>query len=449
MRFDEFDFSDELLDALDAMHFEECTPIQEQSMGLILDGYDLIACAQTGTGKTAAYLLPVIDVLADTPRNDHAVRCIVMVPTHELALQIDRQMEGFSYYLPVSSLAIHGGNDGKNFARQQHALRSGADLVIATPGRLLAHMKMGYVDLSKVEVFILDEADRMLDMGFSEDIMRIVSELPKERQTLMFSATMPANIQKLARTILTDPKEVKIAVSKPAEKVDQSVYICHEYQKSNLLKHLFEQGLNKRVIVFASSKLKVRELSQEMRRSKWKTAEMHSDLDQAQREQVMHDFRSGRIDILIATDILSRGIDIDDIAMVVNYDVPHEAEDYVHRVGRTARANNDGKAVTFVSERDRRRWDGIEKFLDIKVRREDVPSEFGEAPKEGAPQEQQRRKNRSRNRFGHKPDKKPVKTSEQAEAASKTPDDKKKRSHGRWQGRKKNRKSQKSPATNG
>lgn len=448
MRFDEFDFSDELLDALDAMHFEECTPIQEQSMGLILDGYDLIACAQTGTGKTAAYLLPVIDVLADTPRNDHAVRCIVMVPTHELALQIDRQMEGFSYYLPVSSLAIHGGNDGKNFARQQHALRSGADLVIATPGRLLAHMKMGYVDLSKVEVFILDEADRMLDMGFSEDIMRIVSELPKERQTLMFSATMPANIQKLAHTILTDPKEVKIAVSKPAEKVDQSVYICHEYQKSNLLKHLFEQGFNKRVIVFASSKLKVRELSQEMRRSKWKTAEMHSDLDQAQREQVMHDFRSGRIDILIATDILSRGIDIDDIAMVVNYDVPHEAEDYVHRVGRTARANNDGKAVTFVSERDRRRWDGIEKFLDIKVRREEVPSEFGEAPKEGAPQEQQRRKNRSRNQFGHKSDKKLAKTAEQGEAASKTPDDKKKRSHGRWQGRKKNQKSQKSPDAN-
>lgn len=448
MRFDEFDFSDELLDALDAMHFEECTPIQEQSMGLILDGYDLIACAQTGTGKTAAYLLPVIDVLADKPRNDHAVRCIVMVPTHELALQIDRQMEGFSYYLPVSSLAIHGGNDGKNFARQQHALRSGADLVIATPGRLLAHMKMGYVDLSKVEVFILDEADRMLDMGFSEDIMRIVSELPKERQTLMFSATMPANIQKLARTILTDPKEVKIAVSKPAEKVDQSVFICHEYQKQNLLKHLFEQGFNKRVIVFASSKLKVRELSQEMRRSKWKTAEMHSDLDQAQREQVMHDFRSGRIDILIATDILSRGIDIDDIAMVVNYDVPHEAEDYVHRVGRTARANNDGKAVTFVSERDRRRWDGIEKFLDIKVRREEVPSEFGEAPKESAPQEQQRRKNRSRNRFGHKSDKRPVKTAEQAEEASKTPDDKKKRSHGRWHGRKKNQKSQKSPDAN-
>ena len=447
MRFDEFDFSDELLDALDAMHFQECTPIQEQSMGLILDGYDLIACAQTGTGKTAAYLLPVIDVLADTPRNDHAVRCIVMVPTHELALQIDRQMEGFSYYLPVSSLAIHGGNDGKNFARQQHALRSGADLVVATPGRLLAHMKMGYVDLSKVEVFILDEADRMLDMGFSEDIMRIVSELPKERQTLMFSATMPANIQKLARTILTDPKEVKIAVSKPAEKVAQSVFICHEYQKENLLKHLFEQGFNKRVIVFASSKLKVRQLSQEMRRSKWKTAEMHSDLDQSQREQVMHDFRAGRIDILIATDILSRGIDIDDIAMVVNYDVPHEAEDYVHRVGRTARANNDGKAVTFVSERDRRRWNEIEKFLDIKVPREEIPTEYGEAPKEEGPRPQQRRKGRDKVRYNRKNDKKKAveQTDASAPASSEEP---KKRSYGRWNRRKKNCKSKKSSESN-
>ncbi len=386
MRFDELNISDELLDALDAMRFEECTPIQEQSIGVILEGHDLIACAQTGTGKTAAYLLPVIDLLAETERPDHAVRCVVMVPTHELAQQIDRQMEGFSYYLPVSSLAIHGGNDGKAFARQQHALRSGADLVIATPGRLLAHMKMGYVDLSRVEFFILDEADRMLDMGFSDDIMRIVAELPRERQTLMFSATMPRKIQQLAKSILTDPVEVKIAVSKPAEKVDQSVFICHEYQKENLLKHLFEQGFSKRVIVFSSSKLKVRQLSQAMRRSKWKTAEMHSDLDQAAREQVIHDFRAGRIDILIATDILARGIDIDDIAMVVNYDVPHEAEDYVHRIGRTARADADGKAVTFVSERDRRRFDQIEHFLDIKVRRETIPAEFGEAPAENASQ---------------------------------------------------------------
>ncbi len=379
MRFDQLSLSDDILDALDAMNFEECTPIQEQSIDLILEGNDLIACAQTGTGKTAAYLLPVIDQLADTEA-DSKVKCVIMVPTHELAQQIDRQMEGFSYYIPVSSLAIHGGNDGKEFARQQHALRQGADMVIATPGRLLAHIKMGYVDLSAVKYFILDEADRMLDMGFSDDIMRIVSQLPRERQTLMFSATMPKKIQQLAATILNNPKEVKIAVSKPAEKIDQSVFICHEGQKQGLLKRLFEQGHDKRVIVFSSSKQKVKELTQILRRSKWKAAEMHSDLDQKAREEVILAFRAGRLEILIATDILARGIDIDDIAMVVNYDVPHEAEDYVHRIGRTARAGAGGKAVTFVSERDQQRWAGIERFLGSEVRREEIPAEFGDAP---------------------------------------------------------------------
>ena len=379
MRFDELQLSDDILDALDAMNFEECTPIQEKSIDLILNGNDLIACAQTGTGKTAAYLLPIIDLLAETEATP-TVKCVIMVPTHELAKQIDQQMEGFAYYMPVSSLAIHGGNDGKEFARQQHALRQGADMVIATPGRLLAHMKMGYVDLSHVKYFVLDEADRMLDMGFSDDIMRIVAELPKDRQTLMFSATMPKKIQHLAATILHEPKEVKIAVSKPAEKIDQSIFVCHEGQKAELLKRLFADGFNKRVIVFSSSKQKVKELTQLMRRAKWKAAEMHSDLDQRQREDVMLDFRAGRIDILIATDILARGIDIDDIAMVVNYDVPREAEDYVHRIGRTARANTDGKAVTFVSERDQQRWAQIESFLGTEIRRENVPSELGEAP---------------------------------------------------------------------
>lgn len=380
MRFDEFDFSNDLLDALDAMRFEECTPIQAQAMGPILEGRDIIACAQTGTGKTAAYLLPVIDLLADYPDGDGKVRCIVMVPTHELAQQIDRQLEGFSYYLPVSSLAIHGGNDGKEFARQQNALRNGADIVIATPGRLLAHIKMGYVDLSGVEYFILDEADRMLDMGFSEDIMRIVAEIPKQRQTLMFSATMPRKIQQLAETILLDPAEVHIAVSKPNENIDQSAYIVHEGQKEGLLKHLFESTYSKRVIVFSGSKQKVKELSAMLRKSKWKTAEMHSDLDQKAREEVMLDFRAGRIDILVATDILSRGIDVDDITMVVNYDVPREAEDYVHRIGRTARADNHGKAVTFVSERDQQRFGQIENFLGNPVRKDEVPAELGDTP---------------------------------------------------------------------
>lgn len=426
MRFDELNLSNDILDALDAMHFEECTPIQEQAIDIILDGYDLIACAQTGTGKTAAYVLPVIDLLAEAPSENHAVRAVVMVPTHELAQQIDRQLEGFSYYLPVSSLAIHGGNDGKAFAQQQHALRSGADIVIATPGRLLAHIKMGYVDLSKVEYFILDEADRMLDMGFYEDIMRIVAELPEDRQTLMFSATMPRKIQQLAASILYKPKEVKIAVSKPAEKVDQSVYFCHEPQKEGLLNHLFESGFNKRVIVFSSSKLKVRQLSQAMRRSHWKTAEMHSDLDQAAREQVMHDFRAGRIDILIATDIIARGIDIDDIEMVVNFDVPHEAEDYVHRIGRTARANADGKAVTFVAEKDRRRFEQIERFLDIKVPRGIVPAELGDAPK---PSEHSHNRDRKRNPRHNKSHKQEAKTQ-----AQDTPQKPKKR---RWHHKKK------------
>ncbi|MBO4942559.1 MAG: DEAD/DEAH box helicase [Muribaculaceae bacterium] len=408
MRFDQLALSDYILDALDAMNFEECTPIQEQSIDLILDGYDLIACAQTGTGKTAAYLLPVIDLLSET-EEDSKVKCVIMVPTHELAQQIDRQMEGFSYYIPVSSLAIHGGNDGKEFARQQHALRQGADMVIATPGRLLAHMKMGYVDLSSVKYFILDEADRMLDMGFSDDIMRIVAELPKDRQTLMFSATMPKKIQQLASSILNNPKEVKISVSKPAEKIDQSVFICHEGQKQAVLKHLFEQGHDKRVIVFSSSKQKVKELTQLLRRSKWKAAEMHSDLDQKAREDVILGFRAGRIEILIATDIIARGIDIDDIEMVVNYDVPHEAEDYVHRIGRTARAGAGGKAVTFVNERDMQRWAGIERFLGKEVRRETMPPEFGEAPvfKAGRSSQGNGKKGRQGNRRWHgKPKKK-------------------------------------------
>lgn len=380
MRFDELNLSDDLLDALDAMQFEECTPIQERAIDVVLDGKDLIAVAQTGTGKTAAYLLPVIDLLSGYEPAGKGVRCVIMVPTHELAQQIDRQLEGFSYYLPISGLAIHGGSDGKEFARQQQAFKMGADIVIATPGRLLAHMKMGYVDLSKVEFFVLDEADRMLDMGFYDDIMQIVKQLPASRQTLMFSATMPRKIQQLASNILHDPAEVKIAVSKPTEKIDQSAYVCHEMQKESLLKHLFDSGYSKRVIVFASSKLKVKELTATLRRSRWKAAEMHSDLDQTAREDAINGFRSGRIDILIATDILARGIDIDDISMVVNYDVPREAEDYVHRIGRTARANADGKAVTFVAGKDQSKFKYIEDFLGYEVRKEPVPGEFGEAP---------------------------------------------------------------------
>ncbi|MDE6402902.1 MAG: DEAD/DEAH box helicase, partial [Muribaculaceae bacterium] len=357
-----------------------CTPIQEMAIPVALEGNDMIAVAQTGTGKTAAYLIPVIDRLMSMGAPEDAVNCIVMAPTRELAQQIDRQLQGFSYFMPLSSVAIYGGTDGVTFAQQQRGLKMGADVVIATPGRLIAHMQMGNVDLSKVSYFILDEADRMLDMGFYDDIMQIVTKLPRERQTLMFSATMPPKIKQLAKAILNKPVEVKTAVSKPADGIDQSAIICYEEQKPAVLKHLFTTCHSKRVIVFVASKSKVKDLTRELRRGHWKVDEMHSDLEQQRRDDVMLDFRAGKIDILIATDIVARGIDIDDISMVVNYDVPREAEDYVHRVGRTARAGTDGKAVTLVGPRDQRAFAMIEKFLKTEVRKEEIPAELGNTP---------------------------------------------------------------------
>lgn len=380
MTFDELPLSDDILDALDAMRFGDCTPIQEQAIPAIFTGRDLIAVAQTGTGKTAAYLLPVIDMLADLPEPDSAVSCIVMAPTRELAQQIDRQMEGFSYYLPISSVAIYGGTDGKEFARQQRGLKQGADVVIATPGRLIAHLQLGGIDLTQVKYFILDEADRMLDMGFFDDIMTIVKQLPAERQTLMFSATMPPKIQQLSRAILRDPTEIKIAVSRPTEKIAQSAYVCHEAQKTPILRHLFSTISTRRVIIFAGSKLKVKDLAKELRAARYKVAEMHSDLDQDRREQVMLDYRAGHIDILVATDILARGIDIDDIALVVNYDVPREAEDYVHRIGRTARAGAGGTAVTLIGPAEQHTFGQLEQFLGYEVLKNPVPADLGPAP---------------------------------------------------------------------
>lgn len=380
MRFDELDFNYDVLDALDSMRFEECTPIQEQSMPLIMDGRDLIAVAQTGTGKTAAYLLPVLNCLADGELPEDTVNCIVMAPTRELAMQIDRQLEGFGYFINVSSLAIYGGTDGVTFAQQQKSLRLGADIVIATPGRLLAHLQMGNIDLSRVDFFILDEADRMLDMGFYDDIMQIEKHLGKNRQTLMFSATMPEKIQQLANKILNNPAEVKIAVSKPADKIHQKACVCYENQKTPLLKQIFKDYGTERVIVFASSKLKVKDLAKELRQAKYKIGEMHSDLDQSKRDEVMHAYKSGHIDILVATDIVARGIDIDDIAMVVNYDVPHDAEDYVHRIGRTARAQAEGTAITLISERDQQSFGYIEKFLGYEVEKMQIPAVVGNTP---------------------------------------------------------------------
>ena len=384
MYFDELDLNDDILDALDAMNFSECTPIQAQAIPPVLEGHDLIGIAQTGTGKTAAYLLPILSRLSDGGYPADAVNCVIMSPTRELAQQIDQAMQGFSYFVPVSSVAVYGGNDGIRYAQECRGFEQGADIVIATPGRLISHISLGNIDLSKVSFFVLDEADRMLDMGFIDDIKQIVAQLPAERQTLLFSATMPAEIQKLAATILHDPVEVKIAVSKPAEKIVQTAYVCHEVQKLGIIQSLFAEAKPERVLVFASSKLKVKDIARALSRigakNGFTVGEMHSDLTQPERDQVMLGFKNGQVNILVATDIVSRGIDIDDIRLVINYDVPHDCEDYVHRIGRTARAGAEGAAITFVSKDDQARFRQIEKFIGKEVEKAPVPAELGEAP---------------------------------------------------------------------
>ena len=381
MKFEELDLNDNVLDALYDMRFDECTPVQENCIPPILDKRDVLGVAQTGTGKTAAYLLPILSRLADGGFPKDAVNCIIMSPTRELAQQIDQAMQGFSYYLPdVSSVAVYGGNDGNRYDQEMKSMRLGADVIIATPGRLISHISMGNIDLSKVSFFVLDEADRMLDMGFSEDIMKIASGLPESCQTIMFSATMPKDIETMAQKLLKNPVEIKLAVSKPAEKINQSAYICYETQKLKIIDDIFKAGDLKRVIIFSGSKMKVKQINQALQRLKINCGEMHSDLDQAQRDEMMYKFKSGQLDVLVATDIVARGIDIDDITMVINYDVPHDAEDYVHRIGRTARADRDGVAITFVNEDDMYAFHQIEKFLEREITRNPLPEGCGEGP---------------------------------------------------------------------
>ena len=403
MKFNELNLDESVLQALDAMNFKECTPVQEYTIPVILEGRDLIGVAQTGTGKTAAYLLPVLNLLNKGTYPEDAINCVIMSPTRELAQQIDQQMEGFSYFMPASSVAVYGGNDGIRFEQEKKGLTLGVDVVIATPGRFISHLSMGYVDLSKVSFFILDEADRMLDMGFYDDIMQIVKYLPKKRQTIMFSATMPPKIQQLAQNILNHPVEVKLAVSKPAEKIIQTAYICYETQKLGIIRSLFKNQKPQRVIVFASSKLKVKEVAKAFLRLKLNVGEMHSDLDQSQRDHIMHEFKSGRIHILVATNIVARGIDIDDIRLVINYDVPHDAEDYVHRIGRTARANHDGCAITFVSETEQVKFKSIEDFLEKTIYKIPVPEELGDAPEYTAEKAKGKSKKRKKKKGNSNP----------------------------------------------
>lgn len=413
MYFDELDLNDNVLDALYDMRFDSCTPVQEKCIPEILKGNDVLGVAQTGTGKTAAYLLPILSKLDDGGYPKDAINCVIMSPTRELAQQIDQAMQGFGYYLNgVSSVAVYGGNDGNRYDQELKSLRLGADVVIATPGRLISHISLGNVDMSKVSYFVLDEADRMLDMGFSEDILQIAKLLPDTCQTIMFSATMPAKIEELAKTLLKNPVEIKLAVSKPAEKIKQEAYVCYETQKLGIIKDIFKAGDLKRVIIFCGSKMKVKQVNAALQRKHINCGEMHSDLEQAERDDIMFKFKSGQLDVLVATDIVARGIDIDDIAMVINYDVPHDAEDYVHRIGRTARADRDGRAITLVSEDDIYHFQQIEKFLEKEVEKIPLPADLGEAPeyaRQSRPSKgrttakSRRRKDRDQQAHRHKP----------------------------------------------
>ena len=380
MYFDELALSDQVLDALWDMHFDTCTPVQEQTIPVILDGHDVISCAQTGTGKTAAYILPLLTNLEYDNHDPNKLNAIIMAPTRELAQQIDQQMEGFGFYVPFSSVAIYGGNDSGAWGTQVTGLQKGADIVIATPGRLLSQMNIYDIDFSGVKYFILDEADRMLDMGFYDDIMTIVNRLPKERQTIMFSATMPANIRKMAKAIMHNPVEVQIAISRPPETIRQQAIDIYEAQKNEFLKLLLKNCNLKKVIVFVGKKQRVKDLTRALRAIHIDARAMHSDLEQKERDEVMLDFRNGKVDVLVATDIVSRGIDVDDVPLVINYDVPRDAEDYVHRIGRTARAENKGEAITLVSPEDKRFFNKIERFLQKVIDRVPLPVELGVAP---------------------------------------------------------------------
>jgi superfamily II DNA/RNA helicase len=379
LTFDEFNFDPRLMEGIAALGYETATPIQEKAIPVILGGKDLIGSAQTGTGKTAAFLLPIIQKII-TSEDDGRIKALIIVPTRELAMQIDQHMEGLSYYCPVSSIAVYGGTDGSSFSREKMALTQGAGVVICTPGRMIAHLNMGYTDFSGLKYLILDEADRMLDMGFFEDITKIISYVPQERQTLMFSATMPKEIRDLARKILKQPEEISIALAKPAERVLQLAYLVYDNQKIPLIGYLLQSHGNRTILIFCSTKSKTREVSASLRKAGLDAADISSDLEQSEREKVLMAFKSRQKNILVATDVLSRGIDIEEIDLVINFDVPHDAEDYIHRIGRTARAAASGVAITLINDKDQYRFRAIETLLGKPVHKGAVPIHLGPQP---------------------------------------------------------------------
>ena len=380
MKFTDLGLDPRILEGIDAMGYENATPVQQQVMVPILEGKDIIAAAQTGTGKTAAFLLPLLHRLLTSPHHAGDINAMIIVPTRELAIQIAESIEGLSYFTDVSSIAVYGGGDGNSFVTEKKALTSGVDIVVCTPGRMIAHLNMGYVKLKGLKYLVLDEADRMLDMGFSDDLSKIVTFLPAVRQNLLFSATMPAKMRVLAKKLLNNPIEINIAISKPPEQIVQKAFILYEAQKVPIIIDMLSSKKFSKVIVFCSKKLNVKQLTVKLKNANLAVAEIHSDLDQKSREQYLQDFRNQKINILVATDVLSRGIDIDDIDLVINYDVPNDGEDYIHRIGRTARAATSGTAFTLVGESEQGKCAIIEQLLGEPIFKGTVPAEFGQTP---------------------------------------------------------------------
>lgn len=394
MTFKDLGLNDSVLEALDHMGFQHPTPVQEQAIPLIIKQKDLLACAQTGTGKTAAFILPILHKL--TGKEDSSINTLILVPTRELAVQIEQEIQGLSYFVSVGSIAIYGGGDGTKWEEQKQALVEGCDIIVATPGKLLSHLFQGYVNCDLIEHLILDEADKMLDMGFNEDIERIISFLPKKRQTLLFSATMPNKIQRLAEKILIQPEQIALSISKPAEGVVQHVYLAFEEQKNLLLSHILNERPDySSIIIFTSQKSKVHEIVYALKKAGFKnTKGVSSNLEQEDREEVLRGFRSKRTRILVATDVMSRGIDIKEINLVINYDAPRDAEDYVHRIGRTARANTKGEAFTLINEKDMPKLARIERLIEMEIPRVTVPEEFGPSPEWNIKSPDKKRKKR-------------------------------------------------------
>ncbi|MEO1054055.1 MAG: DEAD/DEAH box helicase [Bacteroidota bacterium] len=401
MNFSDFDLHSQLLEGLEAMGFKTPTPIQSQAIPIVKENHDLIACAQTGTGKTGAFLLPLIDKISSGESDN--LNTLIITPTRELAIQIDQQLQGLSYFTETSSLAIYGGADGASFEKEKRALTKGANIVIATPGRLIAHLNLGYVEIGNLKHLVLDEADRMLDMGFYEDIMKIESFLPKKRQTLLFSATMPTKIRSLAKKVLVEPKEINIAISKPAERIFQAAFMAYDHQKVPLIEHLLSSKNLSSVIIFTSTKKDAKELSRTLKKLDFSCGAIHSDLEQGEREDVLRSFKNQQINMLIATDILSRGIDVEGVDLVINFDVPSEGEDYIHRIGRTARAEARGIAFTLINEKDVRRFYEIEQLLEKEIPKGKLPDGLGDAPKYNTERFKRKGNNRSNAKRRSKP----------------------------------------------